>query len=224
MDCGSPGGRKSTRSGPLSRARVLDAALRIADRDGIGAVTMRRVGAELGVEAMSLYHHLPGKDGLVDGLVETVIGEIQAEVAARPDAEIDGWRADLRSRALAARRVMLRHPWAPALVSSRHAIPAAAYPYFEDVLTVMLDGGFTYHLAHSALHSLGSMVLGFAQEVFDFGSAADEAAHLVAMTAAELHDAADPMLGFCDAQTEFEFTLDLLLDGLDRARVAGRAS
>jgi AcrR family transcriptional regulator len=208
---------------------VLAAALKVADAEGLPAVTMRRVGASLGVEAMSLYHHLPGKDGLVDGLVETVVAEIEDEVARRPPN--DGWREDLWTRCLAARRVMLRHPWAPGLIGSRSAIPAAAYAYFEAILATLIGGGFTYHLAHRALHSLGSMALGFAAEVFTPGGPMDDEAaeedlarmaealpHLVAMAAAELHDAADPMLGWCDGQAEFEFTLGLLLDGLDRAR------
>lgn len=218
---------------PLSRERVLAAAMRRADADGLGAVTMRRVAADVGVEAMSLYHHLPGKDGLMDGLVESVIAEIEAEVAQLPAA--DDWRQEVRGRALAARRVMIRHPWAPLLIGTRASIPTAVFSYFEQIVAAMVRGGFTYHLAHRGLHALGSMVLGFAQEVFNpaaAGGSLDEDAteaemarlaaqipHLIAMATSEAHAVADPTLGWCDSQTEFEFTLDLLLDGLDRARL-----
>lgn len=217
---------------PLSRQRVLAAAMRLADTDGLDAVTMRRLASSLGVEAMSLYHHLPGKEALFDGLVEAVIAEVRATIE-QLDTE-DDWRARLRGRCLAAREVMLRHPWAPGLIGSRPTIPPSLYPHFEDVLATLIRGGFSYQLGHRALHALGSMVLGFTQELFapaaaggeavaaaadaDLASMADSLPHLMAMAAAELHDADDPTLGWCDSQTEFEFTLDLLLDGLDRAR------
>jgi len=220
---------------PLSRERVLGAAVELADAEGLGAVTMRRLAAALGVEAMSLYHHLPGKDALLDGLVDTVVGEIDVAVdaaAAGGDGGADDWRATLRRRCLTAREVMLRHPWAPGLMGSRSAIPAGVYVHYEAILATLVGGGFSYHLAHRALHALGSMVLGFVQEPFspappagapeDDPAAADLAAmaevlpHLAAMVASEIHDAGEAMLGWCDSQTEFEFTLDLLLDGLAR--------
>lgn len=216
----------------LSRERVLAAAIRLADTEGLPAITMRRLAASLGVEAMSLYHHLPGKDALFDGLVEAVVTEIQAEIGGL-DADT-GWRSQLRGRCLAARRVMLRHPWAPGLLGARPAIPPSLYLHFEDVLATLIRGGFSYHLAHRALHALGSMVLGFTPELFgpaletdaaeaeaEFAAMADALPHLTAMVAAELHDAGDPTLGWCDSQTEYEFTLDLLLDGLERAQRGG---
>lgn len=215
----------------LNRERVLAAGVRLADADGLSAVTMRRVAGELGVEAMSLYHHLPGKDGLLDGLVASVLDEIAAELAGS-DEQPD-WRAEVRRRVLAARTVMLRHPWAPALIGARETIPPGAYAHYEAVLATMLRGGLSYRLAHRGLHALGSMALGFVQELFGAGQASaddgdpteEELADMAtaypamaAMVAAELHDVADPTLGWCDTQTEFEFTLDLILDGLDRMR------
>jgi AcrR family transcriptional regulator len=222
-----------TRRTPLSRDRLLAAAVALADSDGLQAVTMRRLAADLGVEAMSLYHHLPGKDGLLDGLVETVVAEIQTELD-RLDGALagDDWRAALRRRCLTAREVMLRHPWAPGLMGTRTAIPPGVYLHFEAILATLVGGGFSYHLAHRALHALGSMALGFVQEPFSPASAAgdDDATeeelaqmaqalpHIVAMVAAESHanDTAGSTLGWCDSQVEFEFTLDLLLDGLAR--------
>ncbi|AEG44768.1 TetR/AcrR family transcriptional regulator C-terminal domain-containing protein [Isoptericola variabilis] len=225
---------------PLSRDRVLRAAALLADAGGLATVTMRHVAAELGVEAMSLYHHVKGKEALLDGLVEVVASEVHAEIGRR-HLPADDWRAVVRERCLAARTVMLRHPWAPALLGTRTSIPPAVFGLYEEVLGAMVRGGCSYRLAHRAMHALGSMVLGFSQELFSPAGAggapetddADDAAeaalaamaealpHLTAMVAAELHDAGDPTLGWCDSQTEFEFTLDLLLDGIERARAAG---
>ena len=217
---------------PLSRQRVLASAMDLADAEGISAITMRRLAADLGVEAMSLYYHVPGKQGLLDGLAEAVLDEINAAVAARVGAD-DPWPTALRHRCLAARDVMVRHRWAPGLLGSRSSIPAGLYPYYEEILATMIRGGLSYHLAHRAIHALGTMVLGFTQELFspdsDGGTLDEEAAeaefaamaavlpHLTAMVAAEVHDNEEDPLGWCDSQNEFEFTLDLLLDGLVRA-------
>jgi AcrR family transcriptional regulator len=215
---------------PLSRERLLSAAVALADSAGLPAVTMRRLAADLGVEAMSLYHHLPNKDGLLDGLVETVVGEIQTEIGRLESTGTGAdWRTAMRRRCLTAREVMLRHPWAPGLIGSR-AIPPSAYLYYEGILATLVAGGFSYHLAHRALHALGSMPLGFVQEPFSpapptdgvdpseeqMAEMAEALPHLMAMVAAELHAAEEQMLSWCDSQVEFEFTLDLLLDGLAR--------
>ncbi|GAB3853167.1 TetR/AcrR family transcriptional regulator C-terminal domain-containing protein [Micromonospora andamanensis] len=224
------GARK--RREPLSRDRALAAAIALVDAEGMTALTMRRLAADLGVEAMSLYHHLPGKEGLLNGLVDAVVAEIVAAAgAAETDAAGGDWRTRLRLRFLAARAVMLRHPWAPALLSSRPTIPAGVYGYYEGILATLIDGGFSYRIAHRALHAFGSLALGFAQEVFqpatgadtdaaaaDLAVLAEQLPHLAAMVAAEMHAATDPTLGWCDSQTEFEFTLDLLFDGLEQAR------
>src|SRR5690349_18870950 len=107
-------GAKTSRE-PLSRERTLAAAVALADAEGLKALTMRRLAADLGVEAMSLYYHLPGKEGLLDGITETVIQEINAAVDDTEPAT--DWRTRLRRRFLAAREIMLRHPWAPGLLS-----------------------------------------------------------------------------------------------------------
>lgn len=218
---------------PLSRERVLRAGVDLADAEGLDAVTMRGVATRLGVEAMSLYHYLPGKkDELLDGLVDTVAAEIHVALADRADPG-DDWVGDVRSRCLAARSVMLRHPWLPTLLGTRTTIRPEIYRLYDGALGAMVAGGCTYRLAHRAMHALGSMVLGFAPEVFSPGAGDEDVSaeamaamaetlpHITAMVAAEMHDPADPMIGWCDGQTEFEFTLDLLLDGLERARVAG---
>jgi AcrR family transcriptional regulator len=115
---------------PLSRERVLAAAVALADTQGIQALTMRRLAADLGVEAMSLYYHLPDKEALLDGVAETVIAEIWAAVGRLGASGGDqNWRTKLRQQFLAARHVMLRHPWAPGLLGSRRTIPAGVYTY-----------------------------------------------------------------------------------------------
>ncbi|GID28217.1 TetR/AcrR family transcriptional regulator [Paractinoplanes brasiliensis] len=216
---------------PLTRERVLEAAVALADRDGLAALTMRGLAAGLGVEAMSLYHHLPGKQALLDGVVECLLGEVTAAVAHEHAGD---WRTQLRRQFLTARRVMLRHPWAPGLIASRTSVPPTVFAYYDGILATLVGAGFTYHLAHRALHAFGSMPLGFAQEVFapggDFEPEASEAElaamaealpHVTAMVASEIHDAGDPTLGWCDSQAEFEFTLDLLLNGLEDLRRQG---
>ncbi|MDP9792659.1 AcrR family transcriptional regulator [Catenuloplanes nepalensis] len=221
---------------PLTRERVLAAAMRVVDAEGIKALTMRRLGAELGVEAMSLYHHLPGKEALLDGLADALIAEIQAEAALRVDAA--GWKERLRQTFLAARVVMLRHPWAPGMLGARTTVPARLFAYYDGIVGTMTGGGLSHRLAHRAVHAFGTMALGFTQELFRpeaAGGAADVDAaeadltamaaalpHLTAMVAAEAHDAADPVLGWCDGQTEFEFTLALILDGLERGAAGQR--
>ncbi len=217
---------------PLSSERLIAAAMHLADAEGLAALTMRRLAADVGVEAMSLYHHVPSKEQLLDGLVDAVLAEINSAVGDRVD-DAEEWRTALRQRCLAAREVMIRHRWAPGLLGSRTSIPPVLYGYYEEILATMIRGGLSYHLAHRGIHALGTMVLGFTQELFtpasDGGSLDEEAAeaelaemaaalpHLTAMVASELHDHDEDPLGWCDSQREFEFTLGLLLDGLARS-------
>jgi AcrR family transcriptional regulator len=141
---------------PLSRERVLAAAVVLADAEGIKALTMRRLAADVGVEAMSLYYHLPGKEALLDGVVETVVAEIHDAVGRLDTTKPDGdWRTRLRQRFLAAREVMLRHSWAPGLLGSRRTIPAGVVAYYDGIVGTLVGAGFSYHLAHRALHALG---------------------------------------------------------------------
>ncbi|RAY12889.1 TetR/AcrR family transcriptional regulator [Actinomadura craniellae] len=216
---------------PLSRRRVLRAAVTIADRDGLDSLTMRRLAQELGVEAMSLYHHVANKEAVLEGVIEVILGEIfeAVEATAAPAPEED-WRAALRARILAAREVLLRHRWAPRVLESRPSMSPAVIGYYDGVVGILRAGGFSFDLAHRALHVLGSRALGFAQELFDPDGAADADSsemmeqmadrfpHLVGMLADAVHNDPDGTLGFCDDQFEFEFALDLILDGLERRR------
>jgi AcrR family transcriptional regulator len=206
------------RRAQLTREQVVTAAIELADRDGIGSISMRRLAQELGVEAMSLYTHVRSKDDLLDGMVDAVISMIPA------DTDAADWRTSLRRMALSARGVMLRHPWAPATVETRTAPGPAGMAYVNAVLGILREGGFSIAQAHHALHILGSRVLGFSQTVFDDSADPDpEAAaslpdefaaafpYATEMALAVTHGGA---LGPCDDDGEFEFALDFILDGL----------
>ena len=221
---------------PLSRERVLQGAIALADEAGIGGLTMRKLAESLSVEAMSLYYHVANKEALLDGVADAVIAEIETELGGFtvPEHGAD-WKANLRARILTARKVMMRHKWAPGLFETRTRMSPQLMRYFDSLAGILREGGFSYDLIHKAMHVLGSRALGFNQEMFvpdDEGQAeadADEMLELMAaqlpymteMLAEMLHDAGDDTLGWCDYQTEFEFALDLTLDGLERLKNAG---
>lgn len=211
---------------PLSRERVLDAAVQLADHEGLDALSMRRLGQELGVEAMSLYNHIANKEDLLDGMAERVVAEIDV-------VEFDGnWKSTVRQQMLTAREVMYRHQWAPDVLESRTEITPPMFMYFENFIGVMRQGGLSLDLIHHSLHALGSRMIGFTQELFDdtggggdqdeeveamLMSMADVFPNMVAMMELISHDS-DEILGQsgCDDQVEFLFTIDLLLDGIER--------
>lgn len=223
---------------PLSRDRILLAATGIADDEGLAAVTMRRVAEALDCEAMSLYYYVRDKSQLLSGLVEVVVDQVIAETLTAPtgtgfgDAGGGDWRRVVRARCLGARRVMLRHRWAPSLLASTAVVPPNTYRLFEALIATMIEAGFSYEIAHRAIHSLGSMLMGFTQEIFEpdaaaGGTDAEEMAtmlmafpHLAALAGTVVHDQADS-LGVCDTQSEFEFTLGLVLGGLEGFRGPG---
>lgn len=229
----------------LTRARVLESAVALADRDGLGALTMRSLARELGIEAMSLYHHVANKEDLLDGVVDVVAGEIQDAVGGleplTDDAPPSAWKPAMRRQILTARAVLLRHPWASTVLETRTSFSLHVVRYYDSLLGLMRRGGFTYDLVHHAMHALGSRALGFTQELFEpdgatAGSAAggsaaegaddaatamlrqmaDEVPHMIEMLSEVSHESNGSTLGWCDDQTEFEFGLDLILDGLDR--------
>src|SRR4051812_31600067 len=141
--------RRSVDRAPLSRDRVLSAARAIADEDGIDALTMRRLADDLGVEAMSIYYHLPNKDAILDGLIELAFAEIETEVDST--GRIGSWQQTLRARVLGARRVMLRHPWVPAVMESRSVLVPTMARYIDGSVAIMSDGGLSYDLIHHSL-------------------------------------------------------------------------
>lgn len=217
---------------PLTRQAVLRAAVTLIDQEGLESLTMRRLATDLGVEAMSLYHHVGGKEALLAGVIDLVADEVVVAVdgLTLPDPSTD-WQGDLRRVILTAREVMLTHPWAPELIETRATLSLPVIAHHERVLRIMRDGGFTWDLAHHALHALGSRIMGFSQELFRPDAAGDGSGgaqapelppeafpQLAGMLASVSHDPQDPSLGWCDDQTEFEFALDLMLGGLERLR------
>lgn len=218
---------------PLSRERVLLGAIALADESGIDALTMRNLAQSLGVEAMSLYYHVANKEALLDGVVEAIISEIE-DATNGFEAPEDGkeWKAAIRDRILTARSTMMDHPWAPGIIESRTTIGPVIMRYFDALLGLLKEGGFSYDLAHHALHTFGSRALGFTQELFEpdgdtdpeedveavMAQMADQLPYIVAMMTEISHDDPDSTLGWCDDQTEFTFGLDLILDGLEAIR------
>lgn len=212
------------RRAPMTKELVLRTAVDLADASGIESVTMRRLAEELDMGAMSLYHYVPNKEAILDGIVDVIFDEIDEALAARP-RDAGSWNAELRSRILVSRTVMLRHPWAPAVVETRPAVGLAMARYLDAVVGIMHTGGLSYDLIHHAMHALGSRAYGFVQEMGESNGGADELAqmaevlpNLVGMLREVRHDDPSTTLGWCDDQFEFEFGLDLILDGLVRLR------
>ena len=215
---------------PLTPDRILERAMTLADDDGIEALTMRRLADQLGVEAMSIYHHLPNKNAILDGLAERVFQEIETEVGGFDVPASDApWTAGIRARILGARRVMLRHRWMPGVMESRGVMTPTMVRYVDAIVGAMHAGGVSYDLVHHGLHALGSTMFGFSQELMldsdspsgeDMTLMRDFVPHLAAMLEDVVHDDPESTLGWCDDQTEFEFGLDIRLEGLERRRVA----
>jgi AcrR family transcriptional regulator len=214
---------------PLTKERILHAAVELADGGGVESLSMRKLAQELDVVPMALYKHVANKDEMLDAMVDAVVAEIDP-----PETDVD-WKTAIRRRILAARRMLLRHPWAASVIESRTEPTPAVIGYFDEMIGLFLAGGFTIELTHHALHAMGSRILGFSQELFDDTPDVDpeaEAAMLEAMSdaypnigrmiAIVMHDEASVVGGRgCDDQFEFEFTLDLMLDGLERLRDNG---
>jgi AcrR family transcriptional regulator len=206
---------------PLTRQRVLEAAMGLADRGGIGSLSMRKLAEELGVEAMSLYHHVANKDDILDGLIDMVFGEI--ELPTDPD-----WRSAMGQRATSAREALRRHPWATALMESRATPGPANLRHHDAVLGALRGAGFPLALAAHAYSLLDAYIYGFAiQEASLPFSTPEETAEVASSIMAELAAGAYPHLteiavdhvlqpGY-DYGDEFRFGLELILDGLERA-------
>jgi AcrR family transcriptional regulator len=166
----------------LSKERVLRAAINLPDKSGSESLSMRNLGQELGVEAMSLYNHVRNKDDALDGIADVVVGEIDM----RPSAA--DWKTSLRQRVISARTVLLRHPWAPRVIQSRTSPSPAMLRYLESVIGILREGGFSIDLAHHAMHVMGSRVLGFTQELFDDSKELGPDPEMASILARELGD------------------------------------
>jgi AcrR family transcriptional regulator len=207
---------------PLTREKILQAAVDLADKAGLDALTMRQLGGELGVEAMSLYKHVSNKDEILDGMIELVVGQIEIPSS---DAE---WREAMRQRAVSARAVLRRHSWAIGLFEARSSTGPTVVSYLNAVLGSLRSAGFSIEQAAHAFWLLDCYVYGHviqetsipvnspeespaSQEVVLEQITTDELPHLIEL---EKH-ALTSKFSF---DGEFQFGLDLILDGLDRLR------
>jgi AcrR family transcriptional regulator len=207
---------------PLSRQRVLRGAMTVADAGGIAALTIRSLAQELGVKPMSLYHHVANKDEILDAVVDLVFGEIDP-----PSGGAD-WRSALRQIAHSARRVLARHPWAIPLMESRTRPGPANLSHHDRMIGILRSGGFSVAMAAHAYSLIDSYIYGFAlQEAtlpFDSQTTSEETQaildqfpladhpHLAEMATGHV---LQPGYNYAD---EFDFGLNLILDGLERAR------
>jgi AcrR family transcriptional regulator len=218
---------------PLSRDRVLRAAVALADAAGIESLNMRKLAQELGVVPMALYKHVANKDQLLDGMVDVIVGEIQPPVSG------SDWKSDVRRRILSARRALLRHPWASRVIESRATPTPVVLAYLDSLIGMFRTGGFSVDLTHHVMHALGSRMWGFTQELFDnnpppsvdpeiqavmLREMAGKYPYATEIAIAAAHDDESVVGSGCDDQFEFEFALDLLLDGFERLQQQGWTS
>ncbi|HWU85655.1 MAG TPA: TetR/AcrR family transcriptional regulator C-terminal domain-containing protein [Kofleriaceae bacterium] len=202
----------------LSRERILRAALAIVDLEGLGAISMRRIGDALGVEAMSLYNHVAGKAAILDGIFEIILAEMPA---AWPSSS---WKSALRDRACALRVVLSAHPHALPLFATRPAVTPASIAHVEAVLDVLRSAGFSASHALSAMQVLLAFVVGHTLATHSPAQPGEESRPAYD----ELSEAAFPrvlevarLLPDHDVEQEFELGLEAMLEGLER--YAGRS-
>ncbi|NES29968.1 TetR family transcriptional regulator [Micromonospora terminaliae] len=228
---------ETLRRTPLSRDRVLRAAVALADEAGIESLSMRNLAQDLGVVPMALYKHVANKDELLAGMIDVVVGEIDPPVSG-------DWKHAVRRRILSAREMLLRHPWAPLAIESRNTATPAILGYLDSMIGTFRAGGFSVDLAHHVMHAMGSRILGFSQELFDASRRAGRSGtpdpeppaadlppevaaafpHVAEIALAASHDDESVVGPGCDDQFEFEFALDLLLDGIERLHRQGWTS
>ena len=215
--------RTPHRRAPLTRERVLEAALRFVDRHGIEALTMRKLASELGVEAMSLYNHVENKDDIVAGILDLVAAEVD------PPAEALGWKQALRERAIAARAAFARHRWAARIWMSSSRPGPDRFAHADAVLRCLREAGFSPSAVGHAYHVLDGYTLGYTLQQLDLPYDERQLRRLAGSTLADFPADAYPDLAEHirrhlqphEAEpSSFEFGLDLILDGLERLRDA----
>lgn len=204
---------------PLSRERVLAAAVTLADEAGIEALSMRRLGQALGVQAMSLYHHVPNREAILDGIVDIVLGEVEIPGETAP------WKPSIRRIAISTHEALVRHPWAASQMLSSSGIVPGRVRYMDAMLAALRRGGFSARLIDLAYHALDSHVLGFTlwqvQMDLDPDTLPDLAGRFLAALPAgaypDLVEHVQQHLRHAEPEGEgsFAFGLDLILDGLE---------
>ena len=218
--------RSAKRRAALTRERILRAAIRLADRDGIESLSMRKLGHALGVEAMSLYNHVRNKVDMLDGMVDVVFSEIEL-----PANGMD-WRSAMRKRAISAREALLRHPWAIGLMESRATPGPATLRHHDSVLGSLRTAGFSIDMAAHAYSILDGYIYGFTLTELALPFSTSEGAPGVAEMAENITEGFRPgeyphlaemaldraMKPGYQYGDEFEYGLDLILDGIQRVR------
>ena len=214
----------------LNLNRVLNTAVALADEAGIEAISMRKLAQKLGVVPMALYKHVANKEQLLDGIVDVVVSEI-----APPNPTLD-WKRAVRARILSARAALLRHPWARRVMESKATPTPVVLDYIESTIAIFVAGGLSVDLTHHALHALGSRIFGFTQELYNDSQSADPIPpevlqmlaqrypHSAAVADSRPHQQSSVVGSGCDDQFEFEFALDIVLDGLERLHRQGWSS
>ena len=214
----------SAKRHPMTQERVLAGALELADRIGVADLTIRRLAEALDSKPMTIYHHVPSKDAILDGIVDLVFAEIEL-----PDPELD-WKAAMRARCVSAREVLARHPWAVPLMESRRS-PGPATLRHHDAVVACLRRGLSLPMTAHAYAVLDAFVYGFAIQEAALPNPGDDMAevvdglvdeqfaeHFPALHAFTVDHAQQPGYDFGD---EFDFGLDLILDGLDARAAEG---
>lgn len=206
---------------PLSRERVLRAALRLVDEGGLKSLSMRKVAQALGVQAMSLYNHVANKDDMLDGIVDSVVSEIDL-----PTLETD-WQTAMRQRASSAHAMLLRHPWATMPLVSRINVGPAMLRYVDATLCCLCKAGFSLEMADHAWNALDSHIYGFTLQELNFpfeeADYSKAATQGLALIPADQYHYLNRLThqvieGHYDGIHDFEFGLELILTGLDRFR------
>jgi AcrR family transcriptional regulator len=208
---------------PLSRDRVVEAAIGLADAGGIESLSMRKLAGALGVEAMTLYYYVANKDEILSAIVDMVVGEFEL-----PDPEAD-WKAAIRRTAISAFEVLQRHPWAASLMLHGTTVSTARLRYMDAILGSLRRGGFSADLTDHAYHALDSHIMGFTLWVVSMNLGTEEdLAKMAEQFLRELPIDDLPHLAEHIQQHmkprdpsdegEFAFGLDLILDGLERIR------
>ena len=208
---------RRTRKPALTRDRVLDAALKHADKNGLEGLNMRALATALGAGVMSIYHHVDNKDDLLDAMVDRVAAEIDCDTGDQP------WREAVASLAVSAHRMLMRHRWAAGLWS-HHGMGPAKLAYMEAILRSLRQGGFSVGLACRAYHAITMHVHGFSLQVIDFPIKLSD----VQQAAADFLSDADELgagpyfiehiqhhVDHEEPGDDFEFMLGLILDGFE---------
>lgn len=206
---------------PLSRERILDTALRLADKGGLEALSMRKVAQALGVKAMSLYNHIANKDDMIDGIVDIVVSDIEL-----PRFDLD-WKTAMLQRALSAHDVLLKHPWAAMAIMSRINVGPAMLRYVDTTIGCLRKAGFSWEMADHAWNAIDSHIYGFTLQELTFPIEVSEYAETAKSFISYIPPNQYPYMhqlslyvidGSYSGLHDFKFGLNLILDGLEKLR------